>query len=148
MRQCLQTGFALLAKLNFRLFSSPEAQLRVLCSTGSTLPRDSCDPPEPWASTGLPAEPELTGAKAPWPHSQVCPLKSHLSSNIPTQVIPHRLQPPGGLWIFLLWEGCYNILTSKDCTFIFHFTNCVCFSRSSLAIFAIVVVYAVFLEKL
>lgn len=46
-----------------------------------------------WASW----EPELARAKAPWLHSQVCPLKSHLSGNIPTQVIPHRLQSPGGL---------------------------------------------------
>lgn len=61
-----------------------------------------CDFPEPWASTGLTGELELTRAKAPWPHSQVCTLKSHLSGNIPTQMIPHSLQPPDGLWIFLL----------------------------------------------
>lgn len=148
MRQCLQAGFALLGKLNFRLFCSPEAQLSRLCSAGSALPRDSCDLPEPWAWTGLTGEPEITRAKAPWPHSRICTLKSHLPGNIPTQGIPHRLQPPGCLWMFLLWKDCYSILTSNDCTFIFHFTDWVCFSNSSLAIFAIVVVYAVFLGKL
>lgn len=71
--------FCLLGKLNFRLFSSPEAQLSRLCSTGSELPRDSCDLPEPQASTGFAGEPEITRAKASWPHSQGCTLKSHLS---------------------------------------------------------------------
>lgn len=101
--------------------------------------------------TGLTGEADITRAKAPWPHPRVS-TQNHNSQAISLQrsAVSRRFMDASLHRIAQkqLWKGNYSILTCEEHASIFHFTGWVCFSNSCHAIFAIVVVYTIFLGKL
>lgn len=155
MRQYLKTDFALLRKLNFRLFFFLEADCTAelgCVTTASALRRASWNLHKvPWALTGRTGEAELTRAKASSQsqHSEIPPRRHYPYSGDTPEC---SLQAFYGCFSQqnsrkAIAERSYSVLTFKDCTFIFLHTDWFCFSKSCLASFD-VVVYTVFLGKL